>query len=66
MNRADITKPQDIFKKITAMLVVTSDQASSRTAAQRNRDELEDLCSTLGIKTAAWDYFNIRSFNSAT
>ena len=66
MNRADITKPQDIFKKITAMLVVTSDQASSRTAAQRNRDELEDLCSTLGIKVAAWDYFNIRSFNSAT
>ena len=66
MNRADITKPQDIFKKITAMLVVTSDQASSRTAAQRNRDELEDLCSTLGIQVAAWDYFNIRSFNSAT
>ena len=66
MNRADITKPQDIFKKITAMLVVTSDQAASRSAAQRNRDELEDLCATLGIKTAAWDYFNIRSFNSAT
>ncbi|MBP5552216.1 MAG: GTPase HflX [Spirochaetales bacterium] len=66
MNRADITKPQDIFKKITAMLVVTSDQAASRSAAERNRDELEDLCSTLGIRTAAWDYFNIRTFNSAT
>ena len=66
MNRADLTKPQDIFKKITAMLVVTSDQASSRTAAERNRDELEDLCTTLGIKVAAWDYFNVRSFNSAT
>ena len=66
MNRADITKPQDIFKKITAMLVVTSDQAPSRTAAERNRDELEDLCTTLGINVAAWDYFNVRSFNSAT
>ena len=66
MNRADLTKPQDIFKKITAMLVVTSDQAPSRTAAQRNRDELEDLCTTLGISVAAWDYFNVRSFNSAT
>ena len=66
MNRADITKPQDIFKKITAILVVTSDQAPSRTAAERNRDELEDLCSTLGINVAAWDYFNVRSFNSAT
>ena len=66
MNRADLTKPQDIFKKITAMLVVTSDQAPSRTAAQRNRDELEDLCTTLGINVAAWDYFNVRSFNSAT
>ena len=66
MNRADITKPQDIFKKITAILVVTSDQVPSRTAAERNRDELEDLCSTLGINVAAWDYFNVRSFNSAT
>ena len=66
MNRADLAKPQDIFKKITAMLVVTSDQAPSRTAAERNRDELEDLCTTLGIKVAAWDYFNVRSFNSAT
>ena len=66
MNRADITKPQDIFKKITAMLVVTSDSASSRTAAERTRDELEDLCTTLGINVTAWDYFNIRSFNSAT
>ena len=66
MNRADITKPQDIFKKITAILVVTSDLAPSRTAAERNRDELEDLCSTLGINVAAWDYFNVRSFNSAT
>ena len=65
-SRADITKPQDIFSKVTAMLVVTSDQASSRTAAQRNRDELESLCSTLGIRCAAWDYSNIRSFNSAT
>ena len=66
MNRADITKPQDIFKKITAMLVVTSDSASSRTAAERTRDELEDLCTTLGINVAAWDFFNIRAFNSAT
>ena len=65
-SHADITKPQDIFYKVTAMLVVTSDQATSRTAAQRNRDELESLCSTLGIKCAAWDYFNVRSFNSAT
>lgn len=66
MNRADITKPQDIFKKITAMLAVTSDSASSRTAAERTRDELEDLCTTLGINVAAWDFFNIRVFNSAT
>lgn len=66
MNRADITKPQDIFKKITAMLVVTSDSASSRTSAERTRDELEDLCTTLGINVAAWDFFNIRAFNSAT
>ncbi|MBO4424558.1 MAG: GTPase HflX [Spirochaetales bacterium] len=65
-SHADITKPQDIFSKVTAMLVVTSDQATSRTSAQRNRDELESLCSTLGIKCAAWDYFNVRSFNSAT
>ena len=63
---ADISKPQDIFKRVTAMLVVTSDQAADRSAAQRTRDELESLCSTLGIRTAAWDFFNVRSFNSAT
>ena len=63
---ADIRKPQDIFKRVTALLVVTSDQATNRTAAQRNRDELESLCMTLGIRSAAWDFFNIRSFNSAT
>lgn len=62
----DISKPRDIFKKVTALLVVTSDQAANRTSAQRNRDELESLCSTLGIKVAAWDFFNVRSFNSAT
>ena len=48
------------------MLVVTSDSASSRTSAERTRDELEDLCTTLGINVAAWDFFNIRAFNSAT
>ncbi len=63
---ADIRKPQDIFKRVTALLVVTSDQAPNRTAAQRNRDELDSLCLTLGIRSAAWDFFNIRSFNSAT
>ncbi|MBO4410334.1 MAG: GTPase HflX [Spirochaetales bacterium] len=63
---ADISKPQDIFRKIRALLVVTSDQASSRTDAQRHRDELEALCTTLGIRCVAWDYFNVRSFNSAT
>ena len=63
---ADIRKPQDIFKRVTALLVVTSDQAPNRTSAQRNRDELESLCLTLGIRSAAWDFFNIRSFNSAT
>ena len=63
---ADIRKPQDIFKRVTALLVVTSDQAPNRTAAQRSRDELESLCLTLGIRSAAWDFFNIRSFNSAT
>lgn len=63
---ADIRKPQDIFKRVTALLVVTSDQAPNRMAAQRNRDELESLCLTLGIRSAAWDFFNIRSFNSAT
>ena len=63
---ADIRKPQDIFKRVTALLVVTSDQAPNRTAVQRNRDELESLCLTLGIRSAAWDFFNIRSFNSAT
>lgn len=63
---ADIRKPQDIFKRVTALLVVTSDQAPNRTAAQRNRDELESLCMTLGIRSAAWDFFNIRSFNSTT
>ncbi len=61
-----MAKPQDIFRKITAMLVVTSDQAPSRTAAERTRDELESLCSTLGIRCVCWDFFNIRQFNSAT
>lgn len=64
--RTDISRPQDIFSTITAMLVVTSDQAQSRSAAERNRDELESLCTTLGIRCAAWDFFNVRSFNSAT
>ncbi len=63
---ADISKPQDVFRKINALLVVTSDQASSRTDAQRHRDELESLCTTLGIRCTGWDYFNVRSFNSAT
>lgn len=63
---ADISKPQDVFRKINALLVVTSDQASSRTDAQKHRDELESLCSTLGIRCTGWDYFNVRSFNSAT
>lgn len=64
--RADISKPQDIFRTVTAMLVVTSDQAASKGQAERMRDELESLCATLGIRCTAWDYFNIRSFNSAT
>ncbi len=64
--KLDMTKPQDIFRKITAMLVITSDQAPSRTLAQRSRDELESLCSTLGIRCSCWDFFNVRSFNSAT
>ena len=64
--RTNISKPKDIFSTITAMLVVTSDQAPSRSAAERNRDELESLCTTLGIRCAAWDFFNVRSFNSAT
>ncbi len=63
---ADISKPQDVFRKINALLVATSDQASSRTDAQRHRDELESLCTTLGIRCTGWDYFNVRSFNSAT
>ncbi len=62
----DISKPQDIFSRIRAMLVVTSDQASSKMQAQRCRDKLEALCSTVGIQVGGWLYFPIREFNSAT
>lgn len=62
----DISKPQDIFSRIRAMLVVTSDQASSKIQVQRCRDELEALCSTVGIQVGGWLYFPIREFNSAT
>lgn len=62
----DISKQQDIFSRIRAMLVVTSDQASSKMRAQRCRDELEALCSTVGIQVGGWLYFPIREFNSAT
>lgn len=62
----DISKPQDIFSRIRAMLVVTSDQASSKMQVQRCRDELEALCSTVGIQVGGWLYFPIREFNSAT
>lgn len=62
----DISKPQDIFSRIKAMLVVTSDQASSKIQVQRCRDELEALCSTVGIQVGGWLYFPIREFNSAT
>ncbi len=62
----DISKPQDIFSRIRAMLVVTSDQASSKMQAQRCRDELKALCSTVGIQVGGWLYFPIREFNSAT
>lgn len=62
----DISKQQDIFSRIRAMLVVTSDQASSKMQAQRCRDELETLCSTVGIQVGGWLYFPIREFNSAT
>ena len=62
----DISKQQDIFSRIRAMLVVTSDQASSKMQAQRCRDELEALCSTVGIQVGGWLYFPIREFNSAT
>ena len=62
----DLSKPQDIFSRIRAMLVVTSDQASSKIQVQRCRDELEALCSTVGIQVGGWLYFPIREFNSAT
>ena len=62
----DISKQQDIFSRIRAMLVVTSDQASSKIQVQRCRDELEALCSTVGIQVGGWLYFPIREFNSAT
>ena len=62
----DISKQQDIFSRIRAMLVVTSDQASSKMQVQRCRDELEALCSTVGIQVGGWLYFPIREFNSAT
>ena len=52
--------------KIRAMLVVTSENADSREKAEPVREELEALCDTLGIHTAAWDYFNVRAFNSST
>ena len=51
---------------LRAMLVITSDQASSRSQAQRHRDELESLCTTLDIYCVAWEFFNIRTYNSAT
>lgn len=52
--------------KIRAMLVVTSENADSREKAEPVREELEALCDTLGIHAAAWDYFNVRAFNSST
>lgn len=62
----DISRPQDAFSSTRAMLVVTGDRTESRDLAQRRRDELESLCSTIGIQTCGWQYFPIREFNSAT
>lgn len=62
----DISKPQDIFSKTKALLVVASDQAPTKMQAKRCRDELEALCTTVGIHVGGWLYFPIREFNSAT
>lgn len=62
----DISKPQDVFSKTRAILIVTGDHARSKEHAQRQRDELESLCNTIGIQVGAWLFFPIREFNSAT
>jgi len=62
----DIIKQNDVFKKITALLVVVSENPSQKHLANQKADELEGLCTTVGIKVADKLFFNIKSFNSST
>lgn len=62
----NIVKPQDVFQKIKAVLVVTSIQSGSEQDAERRRDELESLCLTAGIKSVGWQYVKVREVNPAT
>lgn len=57
----DIIKSQDIFKKITAVLVSTELKNTDS-----KLDELESLCLTAGIKTKARISFNVNHINPAT
>ena len=65
-NAPSILKERDVFSKIRAVLVVTSDTAAKGPDAQRKRDELASLCENIGISVVGWQYFTIRQFNSAT
>jgi len=62
----DVIKKADVFSTIKAVLVVTSENAGKGVDAQRKRDELASLCENVGIKVCAWQFFQIRKFNSAT
>lgn len=62
----DILKANDVFKKITAILVVVSEDVASKSQASQKIDELEGLCTTVGLQISDKVFFNIRKFNPST
>jgi len=62
----DILKPNDVFKTITALLVVVSENPAQKAQSQQKADELSGLCSTVGLKVSGNIFFNIKSFNPST
>lgn len=62
----DIIKANDIFKKITAVLVVVSENPSQKAQASQKAEELAGLCSTVGLNVADNIFFNIKNVNPST
>lgn len=62
----DIIKANDVFKKISAILVVVLENPSQKALSHQKADELAGLCTTVGITVCDSIILNLRNFNPST